>query len=82
MEGYIPGVIPDDVVGTTPHTPTPTPTHPVYFPVLDAMEGHVAYVSNITQYIGCTLPYPYPDDVLLPTEIGTDTEFYILCRSA
>ena len=25
------------------------------------MEGHVAYISNITQYIGCTFPYPYPD---------------------
>ena len=78
MEGYIPGSIPADVVDTTP---TPHP-HPVYFPVPDAMEGHVAYVSNITQYIGCTLPYPYPDDVLLLTGIGTGTEFYILCRSA
>ena len=69
MEGYIPGAIADDVVDTTPPT------------VPDAMEGHVAYVSNITQYIGCTLPYPYPDDVILLTGIGTGTEFYILCRS-
>ena len=56
MEGYIPGAIPDDVVDTTPTTPTPT--QPVYFPVPDAMEGHVAYITNITQYIGCTSPYP------------------------
>ena len=53
------------------------------------MEGHVAYVSNITQYIECTLSYPYPDvmegnveGVLLLTGIGTRTELYILCISA
>ena len=31
------------------------------FPAPDAMEGHVAYISNITQYLGCTIPYLYPD---------------------
>ena len=61
------------MLSTQPHPPPPT--------VPDAMEGHVAYVSNITQCIGSTLPYPYPHDVILLTRIGTGTEFYILCRS-
>ena len=46
---------------SNPPTPLVYIAYSWCFPVPDAMEGHVAYISNIMQYIGCTFPYSYPD---------------------